>query len=172
MGFNPYIGQLLLVGFNYSPLNWYFCQGQLLPISGNEALYNLLGTTFGGDGVSSFGVPDLRGRVPVHQGSDPATGNYAMGQTGGSESVTVLIQNYPSHNHSFLAASQNFNNNQPSGNAIGSGMAAFSATGTGGRMAPPTLTLAPGGNQAHENRQPFLALNWIISIAGIYPSQN
>jgi microcystin-dependent protein len=114
MGSQPFIGQLLLVSFSFSPVNWYFCNGQLLPISQNEALYTLIGTTFGGDGVNTFAVPNLQGRVPVHQGA----GGYVVGGIGGTESVTLTVSNYPAHNHSFLASSQNSNTNQPAGNAI------------------------------------------------------
>jgi microcystin-dependent protein len=169
MGSQPFIGQLLLVSFSFSPVNWYFCNGQLLPISQNEALYTLIGTTFGGDGVNTFAVPNLQGRVPVHQGA----GGYVVGGIGGTESVTLTVSNYPAHNHSFLASSQNSNTNQPAGNAIGGGPAAFSAsTSVAGQLTPQTITLATGGSQPHENRQPYLAMNWIISLNGIYPTQS
>jgi microcystin-dependent protein len=169
MGSLPFIGQLLLVSFSFNPQGWYLCDGQLLPISQNEALYTLIGTTFGGDGINTFAVPNLQGRVPVHQG----TGGYVVGGIGGTESVTLTVSNYPIHNHSFLASSQNSNNNQPSGNAIGGGAAAFSTSATvAGQFTSQTITLSPGGSQPHENRQPVLAMNWIIALTGIFPSQS
>jgi microcystin-dependent protein len=168
MGGQPFVGQLLLVSFNFNPLGWYLCNGSLLAISTNDALYSLLGTTFGGDGINTFAVPDLRGRVPVHQGP----GGYVMGLVAGSEGVTLQNSNYPNHNHSFLASSQNSNSNSPSGNAIGGGAAAFSTSTTvAGQFTPGTISLSAGGSLPHENRQPFLAMNWIISFAGIYPQQ-
>jgi len=173
MGGQPYIGQLLLVGFSFNPDGWLYCQGQLVAINEQPTLYNLLGTTFGGNGQTTFGLPDLRGRVPVHQGTGAGIGTYTMGQTGGFESVAVTISGYPAHSHQFLAASQNSNANTPSGNAIGGGLAAFNDSGIAvGQFTGSTITPAPGGNQSHENRQPFLAMNWIIALQGIYPSQN
>jgi microcystin-dependent protein len=173
MGGQPYVGQLLLVGFNFNPVGWLFCQGQLVPISQQPALYNLLGTTFGGDGQNTFGLPDLRGRVPVHQGSAPGLGTYVMGQVAGTESVTLTVSTYPIHNHQFMAASQNSNANTPAGNAIGGGLAAFNASGSvAGQFVTQTISPAAGGGQPHENRQPLLAMNWIIAFEGIYPSQS
>lgn len=168
MGGDPYIGQLLLVGFNFAPEGWALCAGQLMAINQNPALYNLIGTTYGGDGVNTFALPDLRGRVPVHQGA-----GYVIGQIAGNESVTLTLQNYPQHVHTFLAGSANANNTNPSGNAIGGGVPAFGATPTvAGQFVGGTISLAPGNSLPHENRQPFLAMNWIIALNGVYPSQN
>src|SRR5262244_2437427 len=96
---DPFLGQVIAVGFNFAPVNWALCNGQLLNISQNDALFNLLGTTFGGDGVNTFGLPDLRGRVPVNQGTGQGLGTYVMGQVGGSESVTLIASNLPQHTH-------------------------------------------------------------------------
>lgn len=168
MGGDPYIGQLLLVAFAMEPVGWAFCNGQLLPISTNEALFQLLGTTYGGDGVKTFGLPDLRGRVPVHAG-----GSSFLGQTGGAESVSLTLANYPQHGHFFYASSQNYNSTSPSGNAIASGAPAYSSTGVvQGQLANSVISTTSGGTTAHENRQPFLAMNWIISLAGAFPTPN
>ncbi len=172
MGNQPFVGQILLVGFNFNPPGWFYCQGQLVPISDYPALYNLLGTTFGGNGQTNFALPDLRGRVPIHQGTGAGIGTYIMGQIGGTESVTLGLSNYPAHNHQFLAASQNSNASSPSGNAIGGGLAAFNDTGAVlGQLTQGTITMSAGGSQPHENRQPLLVMNWLIAFNGVYPSQ-
>jgi microcystin-dependent protein len=163
----PFVGLLSLVGFNFAPVNWAPCDGRLVAISENDTLFNLIGTTFGGDGQSTFALPDLRGRVTIHQGS-----GYVMGQRGGVESVTLNTNQLPSHNHGLMANSQAANGNNP----VNSLFAATGqnklytnqtpATGLNGGM----ISLV-GGSQPHSNMQPFLACNWIIALYGIYPSQ-
>jgi microcystin-dependent protein len=175
MGGEPYIGQLLLVGFNFAPVGWALCNGSSLSISDYGPLFQLIGTTFGGNGTTTFNVPDLRGRVPVHQGTGVGTGQYIWGQIGGAEGVTLTTSNYPSHNHSFMAYGQNSNANAPAGNAIAGGVPAFNTTTQdpgSGQLTNATIGPATGGSQPHENRQPYLAMNWIISLQGIYPTQS
>ena len=166
----PFVGQLLLVGFNFTPAGWLACNGQLVPISEFETLFNLIGTTFGGDGQSTFGLPDLRGRVPVHMGSNGSS-NYVLGQTGGVETVTLTINQMPQHTHTQIGSSVVQNSSDPAGN--------FLAVAGDHRYGPSSATpMAPGmisqvgGSQPHDNLQPYLALNWIISAFGIFPSQN
>jgi microcystin-dependent protein len=168
----PYVGELMLVPYNFAPVGWMFCQGQLLPISEYDTLFNLIGTTFGGDGQSTFALPDLRGRTAIAFGPSKSGTNYQIGQTGGVETVTLNGNQMPLHNHQAACS----NNAQNSANAAGSVLATAAA---GVNMYSPTAPSTPmgasistfGGNQPHENRQPYLTLNWCISLFGIYPSQ-
>jgi microcystin-dependent protein len=167
-----FVGQLLLVGFSFAPVGWAFCNGSLLPISGYEALYSLLGTTYGGDGVSTFGLPDLRGRIPIGVGALPGGGNYTLGQMGGAENVLIDVNTYPTHSHSVGASGVAGNGNSPKNSTPASGQTIY--------VSSPTLTAplnsqacqaSAGGTQPHTNLQPYLTLNWIISLGGVYPSQ-
>jgi microcystin-dependent protein len=173
----PFIGEIRMFGGNFNPAGWEFCNGQLLPISENDALFQLIGTTYGGDGQVTFGLPNLQSRVPLHvgglTGAGPGLQTYSLGEAGGTEAVTLTTQQIPVHNHSFLASQDGASSPNPEDNTIGS---------------PPTLTmfivdtpavpLSPqiippvGGSQPHENRMPVLALSFIISLFGIFPPQN
>jgi microcystin-dependent protein len=168
----PYVGELMLVPYNFAPVGWMFCQGQILPISEYDTLFNLIGTTFVGDGQSTFALPDLRGRTAIAFGPSKTGTNYVIGQSGGVENVTLNGNQMPLHNHQAACS----NNPQNSANAAGSILA---TAATGVNMYSPTAPSTPmgasistvGGNQAHENRQPYLTLNWCISLFGVYPSQ-
>jgi microcystin-dependent protein len=172
----PFVGQIIAVGFNYAPVDWYLCNGQLLSIADNQVLYVLLGTTYGGDGIRTFAVPDLRGRSPLGLGTGLGLPTYALGQTGGSESVTLTSQQIAAHAHPLLASAN------PGATPTPSSTAALANQGIGAAniygAAPGALTLAPtvigatGGNLPHENRQPFNTVNYIISAFGVYPSQS
>ena len=166
----PYVGEVRLFAGNFAPLGWMFCDGQVLAIAENEVLFNLIGTTYGGDGQTTFALPDLRGRVPVHQGGQPA---YAMGQSGGAESVTLTAAQMPAHTHAMLASSTAASTAHGPSEVLGASTAMhFYGTGTPG-MAMDANALAPvGGNQPHDNMPPFVALSYIVSLFGIYPSQN
>jgi len=168
----PYVGEIRIFAGNFAPAGWMFCEGQLLPISENETLFNLIGTTYGGDGMSTFALPDLRGRVPVHFGAGSDGNTYQLAETGGVEQVTLTIQQIPSHNHQLLAAGVIADSPHPSGNCLGDG--------TGGLTQYHANPLTPmnagsltstGGNQPHNNFQPYLCLDFIISLFGIFPSQ-
>jgi microcystin-dependent protein len=166
----PYVGEVRLVGFNFAPIDWSLCNGQLIPISQNETLYNLIGTTYGGDGQSTFGLPNLQSRIPIHSGSNGAN-TYVIGQTGGVETVTLNINQYPSHTHSLMASTNSTGSSTPTSNVVNGGLTAYTAD------TPATPMLAAmvgnsGGNQPHNNLQPYLAMNWIIALYGVYPSQN
>jgi microcystin-dependent protein len=161
---------------NFAPAGWMLCQGQTLPISENEVLFQLIGTTYGGDGESTFNLPNLASKVPVHQGTGPGLGTYQMGEIGGSESVTLTTQQIPIHNHAAVTT----NTGQVS-SAQNNILADLNTTQVGARgYAPPAAlvnmnanTIAPvGGNQPHDNFQPSLGLNYIISLFGIFPTQN
>ena len=162
-----------MFGGNFAPLGWAFCKGQLLPISENEALYTLIGTTYGGDGVNTFALPDLRGRAPVNQGSGPGTNNYVLGQKAGEEFVTLTAQQIPPHTHT-VAYGGTGSQASPQGGLLGTTSARdFRYSDEATDVSSPTNALQVQGssNQPHENRAPFLAVNFIISLNGIYPQQ-
>lgn len=164
-----YIGEVRLVGFNFPPVGWAQCAGQLIAISENSALFNLIGTTYGGNGQTNFGLPNLQGRIPIHQGSNGTT-NYVYGQMGGAETVTIGIGQYPMHNHLLYGSSSSGGANSPIDNVVAAVQDAYSGPPLGAAMNTGVLAMSGGGNQAHENRQPYLAINWIISLYGIYPT--
>ena len=171
----PFVGQVIAVGFNFAPVGWALCQGQLLPISQNAALFSLLGTTYGGDGQSTFGLPDLRGRAALGMGQGSGLQPYVMGQPGGVESVTLTANQFASHTHALQAAATATTPTPGSGTVLGTPAAAtptYATTGTGAQLVGSTVSPAPGGNGPHENRQPSLAINYIIALFGIFPSQN
>lgn len=173
----PFIGEIRMVGFNYAPRGWALCNGQLLGIAQNSALFALLGTTYGGDGRATFGLPDLRGRVAIHQGDGPATSPYVMGQAGGSETVTLLSTQMPAHSHGLTAFNGSPSTNNPTSAVISSAQTEVGETINSFAASPNTLmspaAISPsGGSQPHNNIQPYLCVNFIIALEGIYPSRN
>ena len=168
----PYVGEIRLFAGNFAPVGWLFCDGQQLAIAGNETLFNLIGTTYGGDGQNTFAVPDLRGRVPLHQGSGPGLSARVIGETAGSETATLNVQQMPAHTHALSAT------NAAATPAAGvTGVLASSATtqfyGPGPAINPMAAGAisAKGSSQPHDNMAPFVAVSFIISLFGIYPSQ-
>jgi microcystin-dependent protein len=161
-----YIGEVRMFAGNFAPAGWMFCQGQTIPISENEALFQLIGTTYGGDGEQTFNLPNLASRVPVHQGT-----GFVIGQTGGVEEVTLNIQQITAHTHAMLATSSVSNQTSPANNVV-----AQSSTGKLYVEDTPTANLAnltvgmTGSSQAHSNLQPYLCVNFIISLFGVFPS--
>ena len=169
----PYIGEIRMFGGNFPPSGWMFCDGAQLSIAENDALFNLIGTTYGGDGQQTFNLPDLRGRVPIHQGVNPATGtSYTLGEQGGVETVTLTTQQIPPHNHPLAATTAVGTQSNPGGNLLANsqGPQPYIEEGPDSSLSQQALTPA-GGSQPHENRQPYLGINFIISLFGIYPSQ-
>jgi microcystin-dependent protein len=172
----PYVGQVIAVGFNFAPSGWVLCNGQLLSISEYEVLYTLIGTTYGGDGQSTFAVPDLRGRSPLGQGTGTGLPPAVVGQTGGSESVALTSTQIAAHPHTLRAASATGTQSEPSGSTVLATQSNLAVNMY--HAAPGNVTLAPaavgaaGGSQPHENRQPFNTVNYIIATVGIFPSQN
>lgn len=161
-----------MFGGTFNPAGWAFCDGRLLPISEYETLFNLIGTTYGGDGQETFAVPDLQGRVPVHMGQGPGiTQNYVIGEEGGVEEVTLNEQQLPMHGHAMLASTGPGGSANPEGNVIGSPPAVtiFKREKPEKAMAA-SMVLPVGGSQPHENRMPYLTITYIISLFGIYPS--
>jgi microcystin-dependent protein len=173
----PFLGEIRLAGFNFAPVGWALCQGQLISIPQNEALFSLLGTIYGGDGTNTFGLPNLQGRIPLGQGQGPGLANRTIGQVLGEESVSLTTNQLPSHNHPAACASGGGNNSSPQANYWSTDPGGNTATYTApananGTMAPDALAPASGGGQPHDNLQPFLVINYIIALQGIYPSRS
>jgi microcystin-dependent protein len=170
---NPFIGEIRIFAGNFAPVGWSFCQGQTMSIAENEALFNLIGTTYGGDGQTTFNLPDLSSRVPVHQGSG-GIGNVTLGQAGGTETVTLTTTQIPSHTHGLNGSSATATTAAPGG-AVPATLAGVTTFAYGADAPPTTLAqqslVGSGGNQPHDNMQPYLVVNFIISLFGIYPSQ-
>jgi microcystin-dependent protein len=166
---DPYIGEIRMFGGNFAPVGWSFCNGQLLAISEYEALFQLIGTTYGGNGVQTFALPDLQGRIPMHQGrSNP------LGQSAGTESVTLLTTQIPSHTHAFLAVPADPEGGSPSGTPLaqGSGVNIYApANPAKANVMNPGVIGLSGGSQPHDNMQPYQCVTFIIALEGIYPSQ-
>jgi len=164
----PYVGEIRMFAGNFPPVGWMFCDGQLLPISENETLFQLIGTTYGGDGESTFALPDLRGRLPLHQGN-----GFILAETGGVEEVTLTTQQIPIHTHNLLGSSANASSTDTAGN-VGARVtvAAVFPYGTDNPPQPlsPLAIGSVGGSQPHTNFQPYLCINFIISLFGIFPS--
>jgi microcystin-dependent protein len=170
----PYVGEIRLVGFNFAPANWMFCNGQLLPIDQYTTLFQLIGTTYGGDGQTTFALPNLQSRVIVHQGQGPGLSSYVIGQNGGVESVTLTTPQIPNHNHAANCSTSAGSQSSPVNNiwaGDAAGLTAEYSNSQNGSMHPNAIGVT-GGGQPHENRMPLLAMNYIISLFGIFPSQN
>lgn len=169
----PFLSEIRIFGFNFAPVGWAFCSGQILSIAQNTALFSLLGTTYGGNGTQTFALPDLRGRTPAHQGSGLGLTTRVEGEVYGTESVTLLPTEIPQHTHTPMASSAGATATSPSANvwaAQPDGYYAY-ASGGGAPMQPAALATA-GGSQPHENRQPYLVLNFCIALTGVFPSRN
>jgi microcystin-dependent protein len=171
---SPYVGEIRLFAGNFAPVGWALAQGQLLPIAQNSALFALLGTVYGGDGSSTFGLPDLRGRVPVGFGTGPNLSNYNLGQKGGTETQTITVNQIPSHTHplNITAAAGTTDNPKGALLATGSGATLYSTTGAAaGTLATSAVGPAAGGGQPLTNVQPYIALNYIIATQGLFPAK-
>ncbi|TPW76864.1 phage tail protein [Schumannella sp. 10F1B-5-1] len=169
---NPFLGEIRFGAYAFAPKNWAFCNGQLLSIAQNQALFSLLGTQYGGNGIQNFALPDLRGRIPNHQGTSLTGSHYGVGQTAGTESVTLLASQLPAHTHAALASTANGTATSPQ-NALWAAppKIAYASDGTAAVMHGASIDNT-GGNQPHENRPPTLTLNAIISLTGIFPSRS
>ena len=162
----PYVGEIRMFAGNFAPAGWMFCEGQLLPISENETLFNLIGTTYGGDGQSTFALPDLRGRLPIHQGN-----GFILAETGGAEEITLTVQQIPAHTHPVLASTAPASSNSPVGNVAAAPTAInlYIEDNANSSLSPLAVS-AIGGSQPHTNLQPYLCVNFIISLFGIFSS--
>lgn len=170
-GGTPYVGQLILVPYNFAPNGWMLCQGQLVSISQYEVLFQLIGTTYGGDGQQTFALPDLRGRSAIGAGSGPGLQTYVQGQVGGAEQVTLTVQQIPTHSHAFACTAASATSGVPNGGVPAAGLQEYSTGAPTGNMNA-GMMLPVGGSQPHDNRQPYLTLNWCISLYGVFPSQS
>lgn len=172
----PFLGEIRLFGFNFAPVGWWLCDGSLLSIAEYDALYALLGTQFGGDGINTFAVPDLRGRVPLHQGTGRGLTPRVTGQLAGTESVTLNTAQLPTHSHPFVAATSIATLNAPGNTAEFGGLGTdtmYSATGTPNTVSPISTSISfAGGCQPHDNTMPTLTASFCIALAGIFPSQS
>ncbi len=173
----PFLAEIRIVGFNFAPRGWAFCDGQILPINQNQSLYSLLGTTYGGDGRTSFALPDLRGRTPIHVGSSNGT-LHLLGQKGGEETHTLVVSEMPSHNHPMKATSAQASEETPENMLLADAVATVKAESNAFAQPGPVVAMASnsgvngGGSQAHENMQPYLALNFCIALQGLFPPRN
>jgi len=169
----PYLGSICMVAFNFAPNGWALCNGQLLPISEYDTLFTLIGTTYGGDGQTTFALPDLRGRVPIHKGQGPGLPSYSLGESGGQESVTLTLNQIPQHNHALTVSTNGGSNDNPVGNYMASNSEGIKHySNTAGSNANGSSVGNIGGNQPHNNMSPFLCVNFIIALEGLYPPQN
>jgi microcystin-dependent protein len=171
----PYVGEIRMFGGNFAPAGWAFCNGQTLPISENEVLFNLIGTTYGGDGQQTFNLPDLQGRAPIHMGQGPGLSNRIIGESAGVEQVTITAQQLPQHTHTANGGTAG-NLDSPAGNFwsadAGANVAAYNTAATGGASMAPAAIGPAGGSQPHDNMQGFQAISFIISLFGIFPTQS
>ena len=171
----PYIGQIIAVGFNFAPIDWALCNGQTLDINQYTALYQLIGTTYGGNGVTTFNLPDLRGRAALSWGQAPGLSNYTIGQAAGTENVTLTLPQMPQHTHLVNGSSANATSANPGSTLVlgsaSANMKIYAAPGTATALGAGSIG-SSGGGLPHENRQPFLAINYIIALFGVYPPQS
>lgn len=170
---DPFIAEIRMFGGNYAPQGWAFCNGQLLSIAQNTALFSLLGTTYGGDGRTTFGLPDLQGRVPMHKGQGPGLTGRVLGESGGDASVTLIASEMPAHTHHALADAAGGGQASPAGAAWGAGgrgrPSAYSANQAPGAALSSQALAVAGGSQPHNNRSPYLGVSFIIALQGVYP---
>src|SRR3954454_11982936 len=170
---DPFVAEIRIFPFNFAPKGWAFCDGQILPLSQNTALFSLLGTTYGGDGKSNFALPNMQGNAPMHPGQGPGLSLHDLGETGGSDTVSLLESEVPSHSHGLMSQNLAGNRTSPVANALG--RASAGAPYLPGSPAPALVNmsdnaLAPaGGDQPHNNMQPYLTLNFCIALQGVYP---
>ena len=175
---DPFLGEIIMFGGNFAPRGWALCDGQRLPISQNSALFSLLGTTYGGDGRTDFALPDLRGRVPMHAGTGPGLSSRALGAKGGVENVTLTVSQIPTHNHTITVpiSEETADQNSPSGNYLAEPendpiYHDTAATGPGNTLGG-AIASNTGGGQDHDNMQPWLTVNFIIALQGVFPSRS
>jgi microcystin-dependent protein len=167
----PYISEIRIFSFNFAPKGWAMCNGQLLPINQNQALFSLMGTTYGGDGRTNFALPNLQGNMPIHEGTSIAGNQYVLGQAGGEQYVTLSLTQIPQHTHTAYASSTAANSGSPA-NAFWAGGNQPAYASTAGVTMNPAAVGAVGGSQPHNNLAPFLVLNFCIALVGIFPSRN
>lgn len=168
----PFLAEIRMVGFNFAPRGWAFCDGQILPINQNQSLYSLLGTTYGGDGRTSFGLPDLRGRTPIHTGNSNGGTSHQLGQKSGEETHTLATGEMPQHTHQIQATNTTGSVDTPENNILaGAAANVYGDPASTVNMGSQTI-VNKGAGQAHENMQPYIAVNFCIALRGLFPSRN
>lgn len=169
----PFVGEVRMFAGNFAPRGWAFCDGQLLAVSQNDALFSLLGTIYGGDGRTTFGLPDMRGRIPIHAGQGPGLSNRRLGAKGGAENVTLTVNQLPSHGHNFYGSDTFAVSTTPGGNGLVRADQNLYSTQTAPSSAMSSSSITNiGGSRSHTNLMPFLCINYIIALFGIYPSRH
>lgn len=168
----PFVGEVRMFAGNFAPRGWAFCDGQLLAVSQNDALFSLLGTIYGGDGRTTFGLPDLRGRIPIHSGEGPGLSPRRLGSKGGSEKETLTVNQLPSHTHPANATTSTATTRDPIGNTFAEATADVYTTESGIQALASDAITQVGGSRSHTNLMPFLCVNFIIALVGIYPSRH
>jgi microcystin-dependent protein len=169
----PFLGEIRMFGFNFAPVGWALCHGQLLPISENTALFSLLGTTYGGDGMTTFALPNLQSRVPVHQGQGAGLSAYVAGQAGGTETVTLAVTQMPGHTHPVKASSSGALADRPEGRVLArSGSHIYSHEPDASTVMSAKMLGGAGEGEPHDNIQPYLVVNFCIALTGIFPSRS
>jgi microcystin-dependent protein len=166
---DPFVAEIRIFPFNFAPTGWAFCDGQILPLSQNTALFSLLGTTYGGNGSSNFALPNLQGNVPLHPGQGPGLGLYELGETGGAETVALLESEIPSHSHTLRASNLLSDSPTPANNTVARSRNAFQSNITSLVSMSPAALPPAGGSQPHNNLMPYLTLNFCIALQGVYP---
>lgn len=170
----PFVGEIRMFAGNFAPRGWAFCDGQLLAVSQNDALFSLLGTIYGGDGRTTFGLPDLRGRIPIHAGTGPGLSQRRLGAKGGAENVTLTVNQLPPHNHDVPASASGASSGNPAGNVSANTAPTnvYSTSLATAQTMNSAAVSATGGSRSHTNLMPFLCVNFIIALVGIYPSRH
>jgi len=168
----PFLAEVRIVGFNFAPRGWAFCDGQILPINQNQSLYSLLGSSYGGDGRTSFGLPDMRGRTPIHVGKTGDGRDFRLAEKQGEQTHTISLLEMPNHEHVLQGSNDDANDQSPEGNLLGNNLSnPYVDFANGVAMVSGTIANV-GGGQGHENMQPFIALNYCIALQGLFPSRN
>ncbi|MNQ39752.1 Phage Tail Collar Domain protein [compost metagenome] len=170
---DPFVAEIRIFPFNFAPKGWAWCDGQLLPLSQNTALFSLLGTTYGGNGMSNFALPDLQGKAPMHPGQGPGLSLHDLGESGGTETVTLLESEIPSHNHTLTVTSLNSQSTTPANNNLGRGNPVKVYSSGGSMTAMGTNSIAPsGGSLPHNNMMPYLTMYFCIALQGVFPPRS
>ncbi len=168
----PFVGEIRMFAGNFAPRGWAFCEGQLLTVSQNDALFSLIGTVYGGDGRTTFALPDIRGRIPLHQGAGPGLSHRSLGSKAGAEKVTLTVSEMPSHSHDFQASTADAITEVPTGRVLAQTDHPVYADETPNIALGSTSITATGGSRSHTNLMPTLCINYIIALVGIYPSRH
>ncbi len=170
---SPFLAEIRILPFNFAPKGWAFCDGQVMPLSQNTALFSLLGTTYGGDGKSNFALPNLQGSAPMHPGQGPGLSLHDLGETAGSDTVTLIAAEMPAHSHSLMASNQPGEDPSPQDEALARSVgASLYKAGTANVELAPQAVAPTGGGQPHNNLQPYLTLNFCIALQGIFPARS